>query len=87
MLELDSPTSAAYARLGDAEATARLDPWLEVQVVEEHQAGWARVVCSNTWSARAKTSSMESPVSDFWAMTWPWTLGWGVRGRFGPRKV
>jgi hypothetical protein len=43
--------TAAYTRLGDAQPVARLDPWLEVQVVEEHQAGWAHVVCSNSWSA------------------------------------
>ena len=30
---------------------ATLDPGLEVRCVEQRADGWARVVCSNTWSA------------------------------------
>ena len=42
--------AAAYAQAGDAQPVARLDPWLDVQVIEEQASGWAHVVCSNTWS-------------------------------------
>ena len=42
--------AAAYTKPGDAQPAARLDPWLDVQLVEENASGWARVVCSNTWS-------------------------------------
>jgi hypothetical protein len=42
--------ASAYASPGDAQPVGRLDPWLDVMVIEESQSGWAHVVCSNTWS-------------------------------------